>query len=97
MQQLTAAELNELDKTNVLITFTQPGCAPCRQLKRVLEAVESKHPARTFVVVDVQQSPELIDEYNLAGTPTTFVSTENGFISFRGVKSVAELNELLAS
>ncbi len=80
-----------------LVDFFATWCGPCRMLAPLLEEVEAQRPDITFVKVDVDESPELADAYNVTGVPT-LVLFKNGEVvkTSVGLLPKEELEELLA-
>lgn len=55
----------------VLVDFFATWCGPCRMLGPVLESVAQQFQGRAKVVkVDIDQSPELAEEYGITAVPT---------------------------
>ena len=81
----------------VLVDFFATWCGPCRMLAPILEDVESRHPETSFVKVDVDQSPELANEYGVTSIPTLVVF-KNGepVMTSVGLISADEVEELLS-
>jgi len=57
----------------VLVFFTAPWCAPCRQLRRVFEEIKpTKYAAGwKFVEINVENHPALTEKYNVPNIPQT--------------------------
>lgn len=58
----------------VLVKFSANWCQPCKQLSKVLETTELSIP---LVEIDIDEHPELAQQYGVRGVPT-MVLLENG-------------------
>jgi thioredoxin 1 len=84
----------------VVVTFTSPGCGPCRQLQPQLELLQLEHPALKVLKVDITEESELAQHFRIASVPTTFFFSpgvnENEMRGhFPGATSLAKLREFL--
>ena len=86
---------------NVLVVFQLPGCPPCRQMERsvlpdpkVTQALASLVP----VHLDLSQTPELSERYQVWGTPTYLLLDPQGRLLARdsGYRSVDEFVSFLS-
>jgi thioredoxin 1 len=57
----------------VLIDFWAAWCGPCRQFAPIFERVSEKNPDATFVKVDTEAEPELMQRYGITSIPTLVV------------------------
>ena len=77
MQEVTVETFEQEVKQSdipVLVDFSAQWCGPCRVLKPYLEGLANTADGKYKVVmVDIDKSPELADEYNVAGIPTVLV------------------------
>ena len=77
MQEVTTQNFNEEVKNSeipVVVDFSATWCPPCRILKPYLEDLNNNSEGKfKVVVVDIDASPELADEYNISGIPTVLV------------------------
>ena len=58
----------------VAVKFSASWCGPCKQLSKVLETAELSIP---LVEIDIDEHPELAQQYGVRGVPT-MVLLENG-------------------
>lgn len=54
----------------VLIDFHAPWCGPCKMLSPVLAELEKEKQNFKICKIDVDQSPELADQFNVMSIPT---------------------------
>lgn len=54
----------------VLVDFFATWCGPCKMLSPVLEDVAKENPNVKVVKIDVDQEPDLAQEYNVMSIPT---------------------------
>ena len=73
-----------LSPVPVLVDFNATWCGPCRMLKPVLEQVAEERPDVKVVSVDVDEAPELAEEYGVSSIPC-LVLVENGREADRSV------------
>ncbi|MCH9058936.1 MAG: thioredoxin family protein, partial [Planctomycetes bacterium] len=86
---------------NVLVVFQLPGCSPCRRMERsvlpdpkVTRALASLVP----VHLDLSQTPQLSERYQVWGTPTYLLLDPQGRLLARdsGYRSVDEFVSFLS-
>lgn len=67
-------ELQQLihSSPNLLIDFYSDYCGPCRVLSRTLSEIANTHADVTFVKVNVDEHPQLADEFKVSVLPTVF-------------------------
>jgi len=62
----------------VVIDFFATWCGPCKRIAPAFEDLADKYyPAVTFLKVDVDESPELVNAFDISAMPT-FVFLKNG-------------------
>lgn len=70
---------NEVVKENgkkVIIDFWAPWCGPCRAIAPILEEVITKDENVVVAKINVDDSPELAEEYQVRNIPTLFFVKE---------------------
>lgn len=80
----------------VVIDFSAPSwCAPCRQLMPHFHYASEALPAVMWVEVDIDNSPEIADRFNILSVPTVLLF-ENGELvqPIVGRTAVAILSEV---
>lgn len=82
---------------SVVVAFTAPSwCVPCRQLKPHFHAASEQLEGRVlFVEVDIDQSPEISDAFQVQSVPTVYLYRHHEFFdTVKGRTAVAILNEV---
>jgi thioredoxin 1 len=78
-------------------------CSPCKALGKTLEKVEPNYPNVNFIHIDVEESPELAQEFQIQNIPVMIFMDEDGNIVNRKVglmpekAIIAEIENLLKS
>lgn len=81
----------------VLVDFWAAWCGPCHMLSPVVEELSQDHPEITFAKVNVDEAPELAQQYHISAIPTLLLFRDGKLVdSSVGVKSKAELESFLA-
>ncbi len=80
----------------VLVDFFATWCGPCKMMSPVVEELSETYDTFDVVKVDIDQSMDLAEEYNIMSVPT-FMAFANGKVLGKaiGVQSKAELLKLL--
>lgn len=75
----------------VAVKFSAEWCQPCKQLGKILEQNPLPIP---LVEIDIDEHPELAQQYNVRGVPT-MVLIENGAEVLRkvGAQTASQLQE----
>jgi len=71
----------------VLVDFYAPWCGPCMNIAPKITEMSSMYPSVIVIKVDVDQSEEIADKYDISSMPTFKV-----FIRGQPVKSVEGAN-----
>ncbi len=84
------------NKGTVLVDFYADWCVPCKMVAPILEKIDSEHDDITVVKVNVDQSGELAQEFNVVSIPTmvVFKNSEVSYILV-GVITEAKILEIL--
>ncbi len=61
----------------VVIEFFATWCGPCKRIAPTYEKLAEAFTSVVFLKVDVDESPELVEQYNISAMPT-FVFLKNG-------------------
>ena len=54
----------------VVVDFFATWCGPCAHISPVFEELEKKYPMLSFVKVDVDNSPEIVQQFGISSMPT---------------------------
>lgn len=94
MEIINAQQFNEYMKEDaVLVDFFATWCGPCKMLSPVLESVASTLEGKVKIVkVDVDQSPELTQQYGVMAVPTMILFKKGQQVTaFSGYMPEAQL------
>jgi thioredoxin 1 len=79
-----------------VIKFFAEWCGPCKLYRPVFERAAARHPDLNFYEVDVDEAPEMKDEYGVETVPTTVVVRDGEFVEgLPGALSSRGLDDLL--
>lgn len=53
----------------VIVKFSGEWCAPCKSLEKVLDKISEKEPDIKFVKLDVDDEPELCENFGIRNVP----------------------------
>lgn len=88
---MTKDEFNQLfDGRPIAAKFSAEWCSPCKVLAKTLERVEPNYPNVNFIHVDVEESPELAQEFQIQNIPVMIFMKGNGEIVNRKVGLMPE-------
>lgn len=66
----------------VIVDFWAVWCAPCKMTKPILESLAKEYEDRiTFLPVDADESPELIEEFRIFGIPAVLALKDRKEVS----------------
>lgn len=81
-----------------LVEFSAEGCPPCERYAPVFSSSAARHPDVPHVSVDVDYRPDLADDFDVRGVPTTVVLRDGTAVaSVSGALTASRLEELLDS
>ena len=84
-----------LDAPNtIIVKFTASWCAPCRVFTPILLEAEKDHPKVSFYEIDVEEEPDLAEDYEVRSLPTTLIF--KGGVQEAVMKGVVSKNVLYA-
>lgn len=74
------AEVSDIPTSGaVIIDFFATWCGPCKKIAPAFEKLAEVYPSIVFLKVDVDESPELVDTYEIQAMPT-FVFLKDGVV-----------------
>ena len=79
----------------VLVDFWAQWCGPCKTMMPVLEKYSAEEGAVEVVKINVDEHPEISQEYGIRGIPT-FIYFEDGVVISKqtGMQTIEQLKEL---
>jgi len=83
---VAASDLGSGEPLGEFATFVQLGttfCAPCRATARRLSDFTATRPGVAHLDIDLAESPELADRFNVVETPTTLLLDRGGVVRVR--------------
>jgi len=76
----------------VLVDFWASWCGPCKMLLPIVDEIAGEHPEFKICKVNVDEEPELAEEFNVMSIPTLFVIKDGKVMKHSvGVKSKEEI------
>ena len=83
----------------MVIDFFATWCGPCKELSPILDEIEKKHKGDViFRRIDVDQEPELAQEFNIQGVPTLmFVTPKGEYQTMLGVQSPEDIEAKISA
>ena len=93
MKVVNNVEFNEITKEGiVLVDFFANWCGPCKALAPVLEELSSQYPNIEFIKVDVDESEQLAEQFNIMSIPTIYILKDGKAVARTG--GFKELNSM---
>ena len=80
----------------VLVDFYADWCGPCRMLAPSLEEIAQEHPEYVIAKINVDENPELANQYGVMSIPALFVLEDGKIINQSlGVKPKQQILAML--
>lgn len=94
-ENFATAVLAASQEKPVFVDFFATWCGPCQILKPILQKLLQEYDF-TLALVDIDQNPDLANEYGVEGVPDVRIVTQGKVIpGFVGVISEAQIREIL--
>ena len=94
-QKNFAKEVLNSDK-KVLVDFNASWCGPCQMLKPIVEAVAAENNQVKIVSVNVDNEPELAEQYNVSSIPCLVLFNKGNEIKRNiGLVSQSAINDMI--
>lgn len=89
-------QISESSQTT-MFDFSATWCQPCKMLNKTIDKIVSERPQlkSRIVKVDVDESPELAQSFNILGVPTLIFMQSGGLLEKTGMLSEREILEKL--
>lgn len=78
------------DGRPTVVKFSSDWCNPCKVLQKTLDRLEPQYPNVNFIHVDVEESPELAQQYQIQNIPVMVFISADGEIVNRKVGLMPE-------
>lgn len=80
----------------VLVDFWAAWCGPCTMLSPIVEQLAEEHPEIAFGKVNVDEAPELAQQFQVSAIPTLVLFKDGKAVGTSvGVKSKDDLEEFI--
>ena len=88
---MTKDNFNQLfDGRPAVVKCSAEWCSPCKALAKTLDRLEPQYPNVNFIHVDVEESPELAQEFQIQNIPVMVFISADGEIVNRTVGLMSE-------
>lgn len=98
MNEITSDSLPTLlSEGPVLVDFYADWCQPCRAIKPVLEQLSTENNDIKFVMVNIENSPQLAELHKISALPTIVLMDGDRQKSLVGLHSKSAIQECINS
>ncbi len=80
LNQNNFEEIKSSEKT-VLIDFYADWCGPCRMVSPIVDKIASEHPEYLVCKVNVDDEPELANQFEVSSIPTLVVMRDGEIVN----------------
>ena len=82
----------------LIVCYCAAWCDTCRDYQPDFTTLSDKWPAHTFVWIDIEDDPELLDDYDVDDFPTILIQTSSGNVFFGAqLPYISHLDRLIQS
>lgn len=60
------------------LDFYATWCGPCKKMEPILESLADDHPDLEIVKIDVDEQPQMMEEYAIVSVPTYILVDDDG-------------------
>jgi thiol-disulfide isomerase/thioredoxin len=64
-----------------VLVFSKKDCAPCEKLKGMIPDFIEEYPIITWTIIDYDENPELVKQFNITKTPTSVIIKNKTIVS----------------
>lgn len=96
----TIEELENCSKNNdvLVVKFGAEWCGPCKSMHPILESLSSKMDNIVFAEIDVEESPELAENFSIMNIPVTIIFKDGDVVDMLvGLQTESVLEERIKS
>lgn len=69
----------------IVLKFSATWCGPCKQVAPIAAKAADENPDRIYMDIDVDENPDVVEEWGVQGVPTVIVLDDQSHIVDRKV------------